>query len=158
MATLKHPIEPCFWLNKGAKQAAKFYVSIFPGSRILSRTIMRDTPGGDCEVVYFRLGRQKFLVFDTNKWFKFNESLSLVIYCDTQKEIEYYAKKLSAHPKSEQCGWVKDKFGVSWQITPAIMPKMYQEGNPAQIARMTQAMMKMRRLDIAALKKAYSGK
>ena len=158
MATLKHAITPSLWFRKEARKAVKFYLSVFPNSKIDSVTTLKNTPGGDCEVVSFRLSGQPFLAFDTNTYFKFNESLSFIVYCDTQKEIDYFFKKLSAHPKSAICGWVKDKYGISWQIEPAILPKMLKEGSRAQVDRVTQALMKMKKFDLAALKKAYAGK
>jgi predicted 3-demethylubiquinone-9 3-methyltransferase (glyoxalase superfamily) len=89
--------------------------------------------------------------------FKFNEAISLMVNCDTQEEIDYYWEKLSAVPEAEQCGWLKDKFGISWQIVPAAMDTMMRDGNPGQIARVTQAFLKMKKFDLAALRKAYQG-
>ncbi len=155
MATLKHPITPSLWLNADVQKAAKFYVSVFPNSKILSVSTIHDTPDGDCEVVLFRLSGQPFWAFGPNKHFKFNESLSLMVLCDTQKEIDYYWKKLSAQPKLEQCGWLKDKFGVSWQITPSFMSKVMSEGSPAQIDRVMKVFGEMKKIDLAAIKKAY---
>ena len=89
--------------------------------------------------------------------FSFNESISFVVNCDTQKEIDYYWEKLSAVPEAEQCGWLKDKYGVSWQIVPSAMNEMMTSGNKEKIARVTQAFLKMKKFDIKALKKAYKG-
>lgn len=89
--------------------------------------------------------------------FKFNESISFIVYCDTQEQIDYYWKKLSADPKAEMCGWLKDKYGLSWQITPVGMDKMMRDGSKEQITRVTQAFLKMKKFDIAELQKAYKG-
>ena len=89
--------------------------------------------------------------------FKFNESISFIVYCDTQEQIDYYWKKLSADPKAEVCGWLKDKYGLSWQITPVGMDEMMRDGSKEQIARVTQAFLKMKKFDIAELQKAYKG-
>jgi predicted 3-demethylubiquinone-9 3-methyltransferase (glyoxalase superfamily) len=158
MATLKHKLTPSLWFKNEARQAAKFYVSIFPGSKITNVTTLHDTPGGDCDIVSFVLSGQPFMAFDTKASLKFNESISFTVFCDTQKEIDHYWKKLSADPKAEICNWVKDKFGVSWQITPSVLPKMQQQGTRAQVDRVTQAFMKMKKFDIAELKRAYAGK
>jgi predicted 3-demethylubiquinone-9 3-methyltransferase (glyoxalase superfamily) len=87
--------------------------------------------------------------------FKFNESISFIVYCDTQEQIDYYWNKLSAVPEAEVCGWLKDKYGLSWQITPAVLGEMLQNGAKEQIARVTQAFLKMKKFDIAELQKAY---
>jgi predicted 3-demethylubiquinone-9 3-methyltransferase (glyoxalase superfamily) len=88
--------------------------------------------------------------------FKFNESISFMVYCDTQEEIDYYWEKLSAVPEAEQCGWLKDKYGLSWQIVPAVMDEMMKDKDEKKIARVTEAFLKMKKFDIAELKKAYS--
>lgn len=155
MATLKHPITPSLWLNGDVKKAAKFYVSVFPNSKILGTSTIHDTPDGDCDVVQFKLFGQPFWAFGPNKHFKFNESLSLMVLCDTQKEIDYYWKKLSAQPKFEQCGWLKDKFGVSWQVTPSFMSKVMSEGTPAQIGRVMRVFGTMKKIDLAKIKESF---
>jgi predicted 3-demethylubiquinone-9 3-methyltransferase (glyoxalase superfamily) len=88
--------------------------------------------------------------------FGFNEAVSLMIECDTQAEIDRYWKALSAVPEAEQCGWLKDRFGVSWQVTPSVLPRMLKEGSPEQVARVTEAFMEMKKLDAAALERAYT--
>ncbi len=90
-------------------------------------------------------------------FFKFNESISFVVPCETQEEIDYYWDKLSADPKAEQCGWLKDKYGLSWQIVPAILTEMQKDKDPKKVARITEAFLKMKKFDIAALKNAYDG-
>jgi predicted 3-demethylubiquinone-9 3-methyltransferase (glyoxalase superfamily) len=89
--------------------------------------------------------------------FKFNEAISFIVYCDTQKEIDYYWEKLSAVPEAEQCGWLKDKYGLSWQIVPTAMTQMLKDKDKKKLARVTEAFLKMKKFDIAALKRAYKG-
>ena len=141
MATLKSTIVPHLWFDKEAKEAAEFYCSVFPDSRITGITMLRDTPSGDCEFVSFTLSGQPFKAISAGPLFHFNESISFMVYCDTQEEIDYYWSRLSADPKAEQCGWVKDKFGISWQIVPAALDKMMQNSDPEKLARVTRAVL-----------------
>ena len=156
MAVIKQKIVPHLWFDKEAKEAARFYCAVFPDSRITSITTLRDTPSGDCDVVSFALSGQPFMAISAGPLFKFNESISFMVYCDTQEEIDYYWEKLSAVPEAEQCGWLKDKYGLSWQILPTVMDKMMQD--PERLARVTQAFLKMKKFDLAALQSAYDGK
>src|SRR5438045_5325199 len=121
MAILKQKIVPHLWFDKEAKEAAEFYASVFPDSRVTNITTLHDTPGGDADIVSFELNGQPFMAISAGPLFKFNESISFMIRCKDQEEIDYYWEKLSAVPESEQCGWLKDKFGLSWQVTPTIM-------------------------------------
>jgi predicted 3-demethylubiquinone-9 3-methyltransferase (glyoxalase superfamily) len=107
----------------------------------------------------FMLEDQWFAAMDSVREhnFKFNEAISLMVNCDTQEEIDYYWEKVSAVPKAEECGWLKDKFGLSWQIVPTDMDQMMRDGTPEQIARVTQAFLKMKKFDRAELRKAYEG-
>lgn len=146
------------WFNKEAVQAAKFYVSIFPKSKIVNINKITDTPSGDCEVVHFILAGKPFYAISAGPYFKFNEAISIMVHCKSQKEIDYYWKKLSADPKSEQCGWLKDKFGLSWQIVPTLMEKIYQSKDKKKLERVTQAFLKMKKFDLAKLEKAAKGK
>jgi predicted 3-demethylubiquinone-9 3-methyltransferase (glyoxalase superfamily) len=149
-------ITPHFWFNKEAAEAAKFYVSIFPDSKVVSTTCIRDTPSGDCDIVAFRLCGQEFMAISAGPLFKFSEAISFVVHCDTQEEIDYYWHKLSAVPESEQCGWLKDKYGLSWQIVPSIMGEIMSSKDPQKMARATKAFLKMKKFDIAELKKAMA--
>ncbi len=158
MATPKLKIVPHLWYDKEAKQAAEFYVSVFPDSRITNVTTIRDTPSGDCDIVSFELSGQPYMAISAGPLFKFNESISFMVYCDSQEEIDYYWSKLSADPKAEQCGWLKDKFGLSWQIVPTEMDEMMADKDPEKIARVTQAFMTMKKFDLAELRRAYRGK
>jgi predicted 3-demethylubiquinone-9 3-methyltransferase (glyoxalase superfamily) len=157
MATINQKIVPHLWYDKEAIEAAKFYCFVFPNSKITDITTLRDTPSGDCDVVSFMLLGQPFMAISAGPLFKFNESISFMVYCDTQEEIDSYWQTLSAVPESEQCGWLKDKFGLSWQIVPAIMAEMLQSKDPERIARLTSAFLNMKKIDVAALKKAYDG-
>lgn len=154
MINIKQKIVPCLWFDKEAKEAAQFYCSIFRDSKINNITRLTDTPSGDCEIVSFTLLGQNFMVFGTSSPFKLNEAISFVVNCDTQEEVDYYWEKLSAVPEAEQCGWLKDKFGLSWQIVPTALEKLLQDSNPKSAARVSQAILKMKKLDIAALEKA----
>ena len=158
MTVIKQKIVPHLWFDKEAREAANFYCSVFPESRITSITTLHDTPSGDCDVVSFTLSGQPFMAISAGPLFKFNESISFMVYCDTQEEIDYYWEKLSTVPEAEQCGWLKDKYGLSWQIVPTVMDKMMQDQNPERLARVTQAFLKMKKFDLAALQRAYDGK
>lgn len=157
MVTVKPKIVPHLWYDKEAKEAAEFYCSIFPDSKITNITTLHDTPSGDCDIVSFELSGEPFMAISAGPLFKFNESISFIVYCDTQEQIDYYWKKLSANPKAEVCGWLKDKYGLSWQITPVGMDEMMRDGSKEQITRVTQAFLKMKKFDIAELQKAYKG-
>lgn len=150
-------ITPHLWYDKQAKAAAEFYVSVFPDSKITNVTTIHDTPSGDCDIVSFELLSQPFMAISAGPLFKFNESISFIVNCDTQEEIDYYWGKLSAVPEAEQCGWLKDKFGLSWQIVPSSMSKLMGSGDKAKAARVTQAFLKMKKFNIAELEKAAQG-
>jgi predicted 3-demethylubiquinone-9 3-methyltransferase (glyoxalase superfamily) len=150
-------ITPHLWYDKEAKDAAEFYTSVFPNSKIKNITTLHDTPSGTVDVVTIELLGQEFMMISAGPEFKFNEAISFIVYCDTQDEIDYYWEKLSAVPESEQCGWLKDKYGLSWQIVPAAMGDMLKDKDEKKLARVTQAFLQMKKLDIEALKRAYEG-
>ena len=152
------PITPHLWFDKEAREAAEFYCSVFPDSKITSLATLRDTPSGDCDVVSFELSGQPFMAISAGPLFQFNESISFMIYCETQAEIDDYWTKLSAVPAAEQCGWLKDRYGLSWQIVPTRMDEMMREGTSEQIARLTRAFLEMKKFDIAKLQAAYEGR
>jgi predicted 3-demethylubiquinone-9 3-methyltransferase (glyoxalase superfamily) len=144
-----------------AKEAIATYTSIFPDSK--TDMLMPYEKGeGDKEGFIkharFTLSGQQFMAMDSSgpHEFTFNEAVSLVVHCDTQEEIDHYWAKLSAVPESEQCGWLKDKYGVSWQIVPSVMEEMMTSGDTEKIARVTQAFLKMKKFDIATLEKEYA--
>ena len=151
-------ITPHLWFDKEAKEAAEFYTSIFPDSTVTTVTTLHNTPSGDADVVSFELSGQPFMAISAGPLFKFNESISFIVDCETQEEIDYYWEKLSAVPEAEQCGWLKDKYGLSWQIVPSGMSEMLRSGTEEQIARVTQAFLPMKKLDIKELQNAYEGR
>jgi len=150
-------IIPHLWFDKEAREAAEFYTSIFPGSRIKDNTTVHDTPSGSVDIVTIELLGQEFMLISAGPFFKFNESVSFMVYCDTQEEIDYYWEKLSAVPEAEQCGWLKDKYGLSWQVVPRVMDEMMKDKDKKKVARVTEAFLKMKKFDIAALQRAYTG-
>ncbi|MFA5853873.1 MAG: VOC family protein [Patescibacteria group bacterium] len=147
-------ITPFLWFDKEAGEAARFYVSVFKDAKITSETKMENTPSGTVEVIGVELMGQQFTLMSAGPLFKFTEAISFVIDCETQEEVDYYWEKLSAVPESEQCGWVKDKYGLSWQIVPTIMNTLLSDPDKEKANRVTQAMLKMKKLDIQALKNA----
>jgi predicted 3-demethylubiquinone-9 3-methyltransferase (glyoxalase superfamily) len=146
-----------------AEEASDLFLSIFKDAKrgAIVRYGAGQAPDKEGAVMFtdFMLEGQWFAAMDSagGHNFKFNEAISLMVNCDTQKEIDYYWQKLSAVPEAEQCGWLKDKFGISWQIGPTEMDKMMRDGSPEQIARVTQAFLKMKKFDLAELRKAYQG-
>lgn len=146
-----------------AEEAIKFYVSIFHNSSVgaIARYAKGQEPDKEGTVLtaLYTLEGEEFAVMDSAHPhnFTFNEAISLIVHCKDQQEIDYYWDKLSADPKAEICGWLKDKYGFSWQIVPNRMNEMLRQGDEKQIARVTEAFLKMKKLDIAALEKAYGG-
>jgi predicted 3-demethylubiquinone-9 3-methyltransferase (glyoxalase superfamily) len=146
-----------------AEEALTFYLSVFKSSRQghIARYPQGMEPDLEGTVMFsdFMLENLWFTAMDSAQAheFNFNEAISFMVYCDTQEEIDYYWDKLSAVPKSEQCGWLKDKFGVSWQIVPREMDEMMSNSTPEQLARVNSSMLKMKKLDLAELQKAYRG-
>jgi predicted 3-demethylubiquinone-9 3-methyltransferase (glyoxalase superfamily) len=153
-------ITPHLWFDKEAVEAARFYVSIFSArgkAEIKSTTTLHNTPSGSVDIVTFELLGQEFMAISAGPPFKFNESISFMVHCDTQEEIDYYWENLSAVPEAEQCGWLKDRYGLSWQIVPTVMDKLMRDKDEKKVARVTEAFLKMKKFDIGALKKAYDG-
>lgn len=149
-------ITPFLWFDKEAGEAARFYVSVFKDGKITSETTMENTPSGTIEIIDIELMGQKFSLMSAGPLFKFTEAISFVIDCETQEEIDYYWEKLSAVPESEQCGWVKDKYGLSWQIVPTMLNALMLDPDKEKAGRVMQAMLKMKKLDMQALKDAYA--
>jgi predicted 3-demethylubiquinone-9 3-methyltransferase (glyoxalase superfamily) len=141
---MNNQIYPCLWFDGQAQAAAKFYCAIFKNSTITADNQM---------VVTFELNGKKFMGLNAGPQFKFNEAVSFVVDCETQEEIDYYWEKLTANGGSEgQCGWLKDPFGVSWQIVPTILPKLLSD--PAKAQKVIQVYMQMKKFDIEKLKNA----
>jgi predicted 3-demethylubiquinone-9 3-methyltransferase (glyoxalase superfamily) len=154
-------ISPCLWFDNRAEEAAKFYTSIFKNSKTTGVTHYGDLgaavsgrPKGSVMTVSFELDGQQFTALNGGPLFKFTEAISLEVSCKDQKEVDYFWEKLSAGGKKGQCGWLKDKYGVSWQVVPAALPKMFLGKDPAKTERVMQAMLKMTKLDIETLKQA----
>jgi predicted 3-demethylubiquinone-9 3-methyltransferase (glyoxalase superfamily) len=151
-------ITPCLWFDGKAEEAANFYVGLFPESHIDEVTRSpSDYPSGkegDVLTVAFTLSGNSFLGLNGGPRFPFTEAISLSIDCETQAEVDRYWEALSAHPENEQCGWVKDRFGVSWQVIPRVLPKLLADPDRAKAKRAMDAMMTMKKIDVAALAKA----
>jgi len=159
-------ITPFLWFDHQAEEAAKFYTSVFKNSKI-GRILRYDEasakaagrPAGSVLTVEFEIEGQKFTALNGGPAFKFNESISFVLNCETQKEIDYFWEKLTADGGEEsQCGWLKDKFGLSWQITPTVLIDMLHDKDPEKAERVMKAMLQMQKIDINKLKAAYAGK
>ncbi len=149
-------ITPCLWFDSEAEEAAKFYTSIFPDSKILDIVpYLSETPSnkpkGSVMLVNFEINGSPFTALNGGPYFKISEAISFQVFCKDQAEIDSYFEKLSAVPESEQCGWLKDKFGVSWQIVPENI------GELVKSEKAMQALLKMKKIDIDGLKKAYEG-
>ncbi|HXI01451.1 MAG TPA: VOC family protein [Sphingobacteriaceae bacterium] len=140
---MTNPIHPCLWFDGQAKEAAEFYCSVFKNSKILMVTPM---------VVTFELNGGKFMGLNGGPMFKFNEAVSFIVNCDTQEEIDYYWGKLTEGGQESMCGWLKDQYGVSWQIVPAILGELMS--NPERAPRVMEAFMQMKKFDIEKLKQA----
>jgi predicted 3-demethylubiquinone-9 3-methyltransferase (glyoxalase superfamily) len=140
---MTNSIYPCLWFDNQAKEAAEFYCSVFKNSKITAENPM---------VVKFDLNGKSFIGLNGGPMFKFNEAVSLVVECESQEEIDYYWDKLTEGGTESQCGWLKDKFGFSWQIVPAILGKLMSDPEKGQ--RVVQAFMKMKKFDIEKLKNA----
>jgi predicted 3-demethylubiquinone-9 3-methyltransferase (glyoxalase superfamily) len=155
-------IAPCLWFDGQAEEAAKFYVSLLPNSRIdgihRSPTDYPSGKKGDVLTVDFTLDGRKFVGLNGGSHFKFNEAVSFQIYCKDQKEVDRLSDALSVVPEAEQCGWVKDKFGLSWQIVPEVLLRLMTDSDAARAQRTMEAMMTMKRIDIAAIERAAEGK
>lgn len=154
-------ITPFLWFDNNAEEAANFYVSIFPNSRILSANrygAAGPGPEGSVMTISFELQGQHFTALNGGPVFKLNEAFSLFVNCETQQEVDELWQKLSAGGGPGQCGWLKDKFGLSWQIIPSALPRMLGDKDPAKSQRVMQAMLKMKKIDVEALQRAYDGK
>jgi len=156
---IKQRITPFLWFDRQAEEAANFYVSIFPNSKIGSTSRYGEAgpgPKGSVMTVAFDLDGLSFTALNGGPMFKFTEAISLVVHCETQAEVDHYWDKLSAGGSEVQCGWLKDKYGLSWQIVPNALIELVQDKDPAKSQRVMAAMMQMKKIDIAALKAAYA--
>ncbi|MFC7399121.1 VOC family protein [Chelatococcus sp. GCM10030263] len=158
---LKSKIAPCLWFDGEAEEAANFYVSLFPDSRIdhVQRNVV-DSPGGKngtVLVVAFTLAGQRFLALNGGTRFEYTHAISFEVDCDDQAEVDRLWNRLSDGGAIEQCGWLRDRYGVSWQIVPRVLLEMLADRDPAKAQRVMQAMLRMVKLDIAGLKAAHHG-
>ncbi len=158
-------ITPCLWFDSNAEEAAKFYTSVFKNSKIgkISRYgkeghEIHGKPAGTVLTVEFELNGQTFTALNGGPVFKFNEAVSFQVYCSSQKEIDYYWEKLSEGGAEGQCGWLKDKYGLSWQVVPTALGKMLQDKNAEKSERVMKALLQMRKLDIKTLREAFEQK
>jgi predicted 3-demethylubiquinone-9 3-methyltransferase (glyoxalase superfamily) len=157
-------ITPCLWFDTQAEDAANTYVSIFRNSKImrLSRYgkeghAIHGREAGSVMTVEFEIEGQRFVALNGGPHFKFNEAVSFQVHCGTQEEIDHYWGKLAEGGEEGPCGWLKDRYGVSWQVVPAVLPDMLMDPNPEKAGRVTKAFLQMRKFDIEALERAYEG-
>lgn len=158
MAKHLQRITPFLWFDHQAEEAANFYVSIFENSRILTTARYGDGgpgPKGSVMTVSFELDGQEFTALNGGPHFKFTEAVSFVVHCETQDEVDRFWKQLSEGGQESQCGWLKDRYGLSWQIVPNALPKLLQDKDAARSQRVMTALLKMKKLDIAELQRAY---
>ena len=151
-------ITPCLWFDFKAEEAVEHYLSIFKSGRVLSTARYGEAgpgPKGAVMTILFEIGGQKFLALNGGPQFPFTPAISLIVDCETQAEIDRLWEQLGEGGKPGQCGWLTDKFGVSWQIVPSLVPKIMQSGDAAGIERVMRAVMPMKKLDIAELQRAY---
>lgn len=154
-------ITPFLWFDTQAEEAANFYVSIFKNSKVTACSRYGDTgpgPEGSVMVAEFELNGQQFSALNGGPHFKFTEAISLVVNCESQEEVDYFWTKLSAGGQEVECGWLKDKYGLSWQITPTKLIEYLKDDDREKANRVMTAMMKMKKIDIATLDHAYEGK
>ena len=158
--THQQKITPFLWFNDNAEEAMNLYTSVFKDSKIVNVTRYgKGAPGKEGTVMTgtFQIDGQTFYVLNGGPQFKFTEAISLFVNCETQEEVDELWEKLSEGGQKSQCGWLKDKFGLSWQIIPAAMGQMLQDKDPQKSQRVMQAMMQMTRIDIQKLQAAYNG-
>ena len=166
MPPVAQKITPCLWFDDQAQEAAEFYIAIFPNSKIMKIARYGEAgreahgrPPGSVMTVAFELDGQAFTALNGGPIFKFNEALSLQINCETQEEVDHYWNALSkgGDDKAQQCGWLKDKYGLSWQVVPRVLVEMITDSDPQKAGRVMEAMIKMKKIDIAQVKRAYAG-
>lgn len=159
-------ITPCLWFDDQAEQAVEFYIDIFRNSRIVAISRygkagyeIHGKPAGSVMTVAFELDGQAFTALNGGPIFKFNEAVSFQVNCETQDEVDYYWANLSegGDENAKQCGWLKDKYGASWQIVPSVLPTMFMDADSKKSERVMQALLGMKKLDIAELQRAYAG-
>lgn len=159
-------VTPCLWFDDQAEEAAEFYTAVFPNSKITKVSRYGEAgkefhgkEPGTVMTVAFELDGRKFTALNGGPMFQFNEAVSFQVHCETQEEVDFYWDQLTAggDESAQQCGWLKDKFGVSWQVVPTILPQMLADPDSEKAGRVTNAFLQMKKFDIAALKRAYEG-
>lgn len=158
---MKNKIAPCLWFDNQAEEAMNFYISVFEDSEIVNVSRYGEAgPGaeGSVLVATFRLNGQEFMALNGGPHFTFSESTSFYINCETQDEVDYLWNTLSDGGEMSQCGWLKDRFGVSWQVVPTILGELMRDEDPEKANRVMQAMLQMTKIDIAKLQQAYDGR
>lgn len=159
-------ITPCLWFDDQAQEAAEFYTAIFRNSRIVKIARYGEAgreahgkPAGSVMTVAFELDGQAFTALNGGPMFRFNEAVSLQIDCETQEEVDYYWDKLSqgGNERAQQCGWLADRYGLSWQVVPRVLVELLSDPDPGKSGRVMEAMLGMKKIDIDGLKRAYAG-
>jgi predicted 3-demethylubiquinone-9 3-methyltransferase (glyoxalase superfamily) len=161
MATIKQKITPFIWFNNEAEDAVNFYTSVFKNAKVISMSRYGEGgpgPKGSVMTALFELEGQRFIALNGGPQFKLTEAISFVVNCEDQEEIDWFWEKLSESGQKVQCGWLKDKFGLSWQVVPVMLGQLMSGNQPEKSNRMMQALMQMEKLDIAKLQAAYEGK
>ena len=157
----RHKINTFLWFDNNAEEAVNFYVSVFKNSKILKTVHNGETapgPKGGVLTIAFELDGQEFMALNGGPEFKFNEAISQIVHCRDQKEVDYFWEKLSAGGQIIECGWLKDKFGLAWQVVPDVLLNLMQDDDPEKRDRVMKAMMKMKKIDIAELERAAAAK
>ena len=154
---MSQKITPFLWFDNQAEEAMKFYLSVFKNSKAGKVTRYGDAgpgPKGTVMTASFQIEGQEFVALNGGPQFKFSEAISFVVNCKTQEEVDYYWEKLSAGGKEQMCGWLKDKYGLCWQIVPTVLPELMSSPDPAKAQRAMQAMLQMKKIDIGTLERA----
>ena len=162
MRMAAHKIATCLWFDTQAEEAANFYASIFEDSKIgrISRYgkegyEIHGKEAGSVLTVEFEIGGQPFVALNGGPQFRFNEAVSFQVHCETQKEIDYFWSKLSKGGEEGPCGWLKDRYGVSWQVVPTVLPAMLTDADPKKSQRVMKAFLQMKKFDVGELKRVY---
>jgi predicted 3-demethylubiquinone-9 3-methyltransferase (glyoxalase superfamily) len=154
-------ITPFLWFDNQAEEAANFYTSIFKNSKIVKVARYGEAgpgPAGTAMTVVFQINGQEFIALNGGPYFKFTEAVSFSVDCKNQQEVDEYWEKLSAGGEEGQCGWLKDKYGLSWQVNPTVLGEMLSDPDPQKAKRVMEAMLKMKKIEIAVLQQAYDQK
>lgn len=158
--TARQKITPYLWFDDDAEEALGHYLSIFPDAKILDEVRHGDTgpgPKGRLMLATLQLAGQQLMLLNGGPQFRFSEAISLLVSCETQDEVDHYWQRLGEGGEEQMCGWLKDRFGLSWQIVPTALGELMSSGNPAQVRRVFEAMLEMRKLDVEGLRRAAAG-